>query len=431
MLHTISSLLTRQTAAHSIHRCAALTAIAVPMLFATDQAQSQSLEGVIRQALLDYPGIKAVNAGVMGAKADIDRANGALMPTLSLNASANKIKESDADQKAMVTPWVTWSVPLNGRVRADIQRTESAAKVADAKLQVTRDDIALQAAEAWLAVVRGQQMVQLAQQNVAEHNAILGDIQKIVAVDAGRSLDLAQAQVRSDAAQTNLTQRQAELKQAQEKLARFTPDARQSAAFGRYPQLPKAVPADSQQALSAMTSPALAQAQAQFEEAQARVQSAKALHNPTLDLSLGRQHLGAIAGAKTVATATFSLPLYQGGQVDAGVRSAVAQATAAQDTLAETELVVKERVRLAYADLASAQARLSLAAQQRTSGSKLVSGYKEQFRLARRSLLDLLNIQSEYASYQQAEALAQHDVKAAEYRITAALGQLARSYSAQ
>lgn len=427
-MQTISSLqFNGKTHGFKVH--AVFTALSLSLMFSA--AQAQSLESAIRQALREYPGIKAGTHSLDSAKADNDRAKGALMPNLSLNASANKIKDSDADQKAMATPWLTWSVPFNGRVHAEIQRTESAAKVADAKLQVSRDDIALQASEAWLAVVRGQHMVELAQQNVSEHSGILGDIQKIVAVDAGRSLDQAQAQVRQDAAQTNLTQRQAELQQAQEKLSRFTPDVRQAAVFGHYPQLPKAVPADAQQALSVMTSPALAQAQAQYEEAQARVQSAKSLHNPTLDLSLGRQHLGAIAGAKTVATATFSLPIYQGGQVDAGVRSAVAQASVAQDTLAETELVVKERVRLAYADLASAQARLRLAAQQRTSGAKLVSGYKEQFRLARRTLLDLLNIQSEYASYQQAEALAQYDVKVAEYRITAALGHLAHSYSAQ
>lgn len=429
MMNMTSSRSPRLPVGHGLRLQACVAALALPMVWGV--AQAQSLDGVIRQALTEYPGIKAGQQGVHGAQADIERAKGALTPVLSLNGSANKIQDSDADQKVMATPWVTWSVPLNGRVRADIQRTESAAKVAGAKLQVTRDDIALQASEAWLAVVRGQQMVQLAQQNVAEHSTILGNIQKIVAVDAGRSLDLAQAQVRLDAAQTNLTQREVELQQAQEKLSRFTPDARKTAAFGRYPELPKAVPADAQQALSAMRSPALAQAQAQYEEAQARVESAKSLHKPTFDLSLGRQFMGVAAGVKTVATATFSLPVYQGGQIDAGVRSAVAQATAAQDTLAETELVVKERVRLAYADLASAQARLRLAAQQRTSGAKLVYGYKEQFRLARRTLLDLLNIQSEYASYQQAEALAQHDVKLAEYRITAALGQLAQSYSAQ
>jgi len=406
-------------------------ALSMVLPLAVNGVQAQSLEGVIRQALVDYPGIKAGQHSVNSAKAEIDRADGARMPTLSLNASANNIKGSTLDQKPMATPWLAWSVPINGRAQAEIERTENAAKVAQAKLQVTRDDVALQVSEAWLAVVRGQQMVLLAQQNVAEHGSILGDIQKIVAVDAGRSLDVSQAQVRLDAARHNLTQRQNELKQAQERLARFTAEAKQGAAFSRYPELPKPVPGDETQALATLSSPALVQARAQHEEAQARVRAAKAQHNPTLDLTMGRQYMGFATGSHTVAAATFSLPLYRGGQIEATVRSAVAQAMAAQDTLAETELVVKERIRLAYADLANAQARLSIAAQQRDSGAKLVAGYKEQFRLARRTLLDLLNIQSEFANYQQAEALAQHDVRAAQYRITAALGQLAQSYSPQ
>ena len=52
------------------------------------------------------------------------------------------------------------------------------------------------------AALRQHQLVQLAQSNLAEHDAILGDVRKIVAIDAGRSLDLTQAQVRLDAAVT-------------------------------------------------------------------------------------------------------------------------------------------------------------------------------------------------------------------------------------
>ena len=346
-------------------------ALALALPLAVHGVQAQSLEGAIRQALVDYPGIKAGQQNVNSAKAEIDRADGARMPTLSLNASGNKIKDSSLDQKPMATPWLAWSVPINGRAQAEMERTENAAKAAQAKLQVTRDDVALQVSEAWLAVVRGQQMVQLAQQNVTEHASILGDIQKIVAIDAGRSLDVSQAQVRLDAARHNLAQRQNELTQAQQRLSRFSADAKQGAAFSRYPELPKSVPGDETQALAALNSPALAQARAQQEEAQARVRAAKAQHNPTLDLTMGRQYMGFASGSHTVAAATFSLPLYRGGQIEAAVRSAVAQAMAAQDTLAETELVVKERIRLAYADLANAQTRLSIASQQRDSGATL------------------------------------------------------------
>ena len=395
-------------------------------------SQAQTLETTIREALLDYPGVKAASSGVTGAQAEIDRAKGAYSPTLSLNASANKIQDlSGAQQKPMATPWLAWNVPINGRVAADVQRSESAARAAKAKLEVTQDDIALQVSDAWLSVVRGQQMVSLAQSNVQEHQTILGDVRKMVQIDAGRALDLTQAQVRLDAAQTNLTQRKAELAQAQQRLARFMKDSASDSAFVRYPVLPRAVPATDSQALADLQSPALAQARAQVEEAQARVKAAERMHAPTLDFSLGRQFLGAVNGVHTVASANFSLPIWQGGQIEAATRTAAAQALAAKDTLNETELIVKERIRLAYSDLDSAQNRLKLATQQRESGAKLVQGFKEQFKMARRTLLDLLNIQNEYAGYQQAEAQAHYDVQNAQYRISAATGQLAKSFSAQ
>ena len=398
------------------------------LLACASSLHAQSLETVIRRALSDYPGVKAAISGVASAEAEIDRSKGAYSPSLSLNASANKIKDSTADQSLMTTQWLAWSVPLNGRVAADVQRSESAARAAQAKLQVTQDEIALQVSDAWLSVVRSQQMVLLAQNNVAEHDAILGDVRKMVQIDAGRALDLTQAQVRLDAAQTNLIQRQAELAQAQQRLSRYMNEKASESAFIRYPVLPRSVPSSESLALADLQSPALIQAQAQLEEARARVQAAERMHAPTLDMTLGRQFLGAINGTHLVASANFSLPLWQGGQTQAGVRSAVAQAAAAQDTLAETELVVKERIRLAYADLAAAQHRLKLASQQRETGAKLVHGFKEQFKMARRTLLDLLNIQSEYAGYQQAEALAQYDVQLAQYRISSAIGQLAHSY---
>lgn len=395
-------------------------------------AQAQTLDDVVRAALQEYPGVKASRTGLESALAEIDRSKGAYSPTLSLNASTNKIQgNSQAEQKLMATPWLNWSVPINGRVAADVQRSESAARAAQAKLQLVRDDVALQVSEAWLAVVRSQQMVTLARNNVAEHDAILGDVRKMVQIDAGRALDLTQAQVRLDAAQTNLTQRQAELAQAREKLSRFMAEKAADSAFDRYPVLPKAVPAQESQALTEMQSPALLQARAQVQEAQARQQAAQRMHYPTLELSHGRQFLGVVNGTHQVTTATFSLPIWQGGQTDAATRSATAQALAAQDTLAETELVANERIRLGYAELASAQERLKLAAQQRESGAKLVHGFREQFRMARRTLLDLLNIQSEYAGYQQAEALAQFDVNVARYRISAAMGQLSQSFAAQ
>lgn len=386
---------------------------------------AQTLEVAVRKSVESYPGVRAAQAGVRAAQAEIERARGAWSPSVSLNASGNKIKDSLSDQDPLLTPWLSWSVPINGRVAADETRSQKALEVARHKLQLAQQEVTLQLSESWLAVVRAQRMVQLAQQNVHAHHALLGDIRRMVEIDGGRALDLTQAQVRLDAASTNLAQRESELRQAQERLARFAPaEASQAAFFADYPVLRKAVPAQLDQALAELNSPAIEQARAQLAEMQARVDSAKRLHHPTLDVTLGRQHLGAVTGKHMVASANFSMPLWNGGQTEAGVRAAVAQAEAAQDSLTEAELVVRERLRQGYVEWQAAQTRLQLSQQQRESGARLVQGYREQFRMARRTLLDLLNIQSEYASYQQAHAQAEHDIALAQYRISAALGQL-------
>jgi outer membrane protein TolC len=61
-------------------------------------------------------------------------------------------------------------------------------------------------------------------------------------------------------------------------------------------------------------------------------------------------------------------------------------------------------------------------------GDKVVEGYRLQFRLARRQLLDLLNIQAEAFSYQSAATTAIYDEKITRARLLAAMGDLAKRF---
>lgn len=66
--------------------------------------------------------------------------------------------------------------------------------------------------------------------------------------------------------------------------------------------------------------------------------------------------------------------------------------------------------------------------QTRTARS-LAYGYEQQFRVGRRSLLDLLNIQSDLFTYQSNAATALHEARLSQARILASLGQLAQAYA--
>ena len=56
-----------------------------------------------------------------------------------------------------------------------------------------------------------------------------------------------------------------------------------------------------------------------------------------------------------------------------------------------------------------------------------MENYRLQFRLARRSLLDLLNVQNEAFGYQAAAVQTQFDHRLSRIRLAAAMGELARA----
>lgn len=64
-------------------------------------------------------------------------------------------------------------------------------------------------------------------------------------------------------------------------------------------------------------------------------------------------------------------------------------------------------------------------------GDKLVDAYRQQFRVARRSLLDLLNIQADTFNYRIAARAAFHDERLARVRLLASTGELAKRFAAE
>ena len=58
----------------------------------------------------------------------------------------------------------------------------------------------------------------------------------------------------------------------------------------------------------------------------------------------------------------------------------------------------------------------------------VVTGYKLQFELAKRSLLDLLNVQNDQFNYRSSTVSNEYDYRIARFHFSGALGQLSRVY---
>lgn len=409
--------------------------------------QAQSLTEVVQNALAMYPSLQAVKAKTVAARADIERARAAHYPQISYGYTRSQYSNTElpaSTKQNMNTPSVKLNLWAGGRIEADAERSEALTVSSERLEAASRDDVAQQAAEAYINWARSLEMHGLASKNVVSLHVTLDDIRKIVAVDTGRRIDYEQAKVRLDNATLTQLQRQTELAQARQRLSRFWPGALPPQPLGLQAamtdknllgQMPEAVAAVVAQITDDL--PTIAQQKAQVDAAQAALTLAKGQYWPSVDVTATRQ-MNLLSAGNFLVPATYredtltqvqlSMPLYNGGATSAGVNAAASQLVAAQNVLEETRLLAREKAVFAFEDWRNAKDRAAQGVEQSRVGELVVEGYRQQFRLARRQLLDLLNIQAESFNYQSAAMTAFYDEQVARVRLLAVMGDLAKRF---
>lgn len=389
--------------------------------------QAQSLPEVVRESLLQYPAVVAARASAAGSASEVERAKAARWPTVGVGATA--IEQEAAPRRLVATPQASYTVYAGGGIEAGIARAQALQRAAVGKTASTLDDVGLQSAEAYIVWARQIEIVNLARENLQALQLIRDDVRRIVDVDPGRRVDLSQAEVRVNAAALAVEQRESDLAQAAARLARFWPRALPERPEGLEEE-PGERPASLGHALAfaGERHPLLVQGLAQVEAAEASVTQARAQTRPRVELQVSHQVNPYTLRPGLNTQLNVNMPVFNAGAGAAGVAAADAQARAARAAADEQALAVRERVTAAWSEWQSAQRRESLQEGQDRAAQKVVEGYQLQFRLARRSLLDLLNIQAEAHGYAVAAAGARAERRLARFRLAASLAELGRVY---
>lgn len=366
------------------------------------------------------------------AKADITRARAAHWPQLSWSASYSDYRSDSLPNRWIQTPVLNLNLWSGGRIQADVERYEALAKAGQKQEYATREDVALLSSEAYLQWAHHTQMVHLARENLASHEKILRDFQLIAQVDSGRRIDLNQAQVRFDNAQLTLLRSETDMRLAAERLARMlmAPAPAEPTGQDLSPAVPYTSLAQAQAALGDQH-PMIARLLAQREAALAAVRYAQAQSAPTVNLSHAKSTTPGLAQGQFVTQLQLNLPLIDGGSAKGAVGAALANLQALEADLLETRLVLNEQLSSAWSSWQASRNRAEMGREQTRTAQKLVYGYEQQFRAGRRSLLDVLNIQSDLFTYQSNAANALHESRLSQLRVLASLGLLAHAYEPQ
>lgn len=399
------------------------------MAQAQDGVPRLTLMQAMQEAMTRYPAVQATRSQRASALADLDKAEAARWPVLTMGATATKPDASSPSSRSLA-PQVTYTLYAGGAIEAGVERAQNLLLSADGKVNATRDEVAQQAGEAYLMWARAQQLLALARTNLQLLEQIRSDMAIIVDMDKGRLVDLNQATVRVQSANLTVAQRESELEQAKLRLTRYVATPIPEHAHGL--DAMASVAANTLlQALQALedSHPAMVQARAQVESARAGVTVAQAQMYPKVDVSLARQANPYTLTTQTLGQVTVNMPVFNGGAGQAGVRGAVQQLQSAQSGMEEQMVLLREKIGVAWTEWQAAGQRVVLSTEQVRSGQELVGNYRAQFRLARRSLLDLLNVQNEVYGYQTAAVQAEFDVRISRLKLASVMGQLARRVS--
>ncbi|MCH8184257.1 MAG: TolC family outer membrane protein, partial [Proteobacteria bacterium] len=311
-------------------------------------------------------------------------------------------------------------------------RTQAAAARFDAagsRIADSSESIGLRAVTAYLNVIRGRELVDLAETNVERHTDIVERIRIQVEGGGGSTADLDQASGRLALATSTLLQLRGSLRQGEAAYLEAVGEPVDTLVQPFDPDLPVPDQVDEALAAAVENNPTLAAAAAETRARANDVEAARAPFFPrvTFEVEGSRsQNIGGVAGPNNEATAmiVFNLNIFQGGAKRARTDGARARLSEARLRESEFRRGVEQNVRNSYAAFMTARERIPILESHVDSSERALDAYSQQFILGRRTLLDVLNVENEVFGAKASLLNGEINELLSQYQILTSLGRL-------
>jgi adhesin transport system outer membrane protein len=395
---------------------AGLAAAAVLALGASS-VSAKSLAEAVETAVTQHPEVLRDKALDRAADKEIDQAFSRFLPTLDLEAATGYEYTNSPTTRNRNNPgrndpagrdlWRTDSSFVVRQLVFDgfgalnqLRAARAESRAASGLVFDTGERIGILTVQVYLDVLRNQEFVRIAEENVAAHETILQQIRELSAAGRGLGSDVDQAEARLSLAQSALEQRRGDLRAAR---ARYTEIVGEPPAdLLRPPEPAYAAPASPEAAIDVAMNdnPAIRISTATYQARRKDAKAANAPFYPRLDIetfgSINNNQDGALGPDSDYnARVRMRYNILNGLGDLAAKRRAREQAKAAREGDNEARRQAREEVRVAYQELVTARERLGHLTAHAEAQARVLDGYRGQFELGRRSLLDLLDAQNE------------------------------------
>ena len=404
-------------------------------------AGAVTLEDSVRATLATNPDIGVVQADRKAIDQELRQARAEYLPSIDLRGAAGPeytdsptIRDPDggnSETLLRLESQITLSQLLfdGFATQSEIERQISRIDSAAFRVQEAAEFVALDAIEAHLEILRNLELVELARENLGEHERILGLVRELEDQGGSSIADVRQSEARIAAAATSLATAVGNLRDAE---ALYISVVGMPPEILEAPLVPLAAVPESREtaaAKAAVGSPTVLIANADIDVAKAELRGSRAGYYPRFDLELGaaaNRNVDGVEGGGVDAQALLVVRynLFRGGADIAREREAFARLEEARHALRQVQRDAEEEARVAYNALTTAQARLELlrAAVEAQRATRDV--YAQQFDLGQRSLLDLLDAENELFVARSNLTTAEYTEIFGVYRVLAVIGDL-------
>lgn len=395
-----------------------------------------TLQDAVKKAIISNPEVQASWHAFLSSRHEQDVARGGYFPRVDLTAGVGREDLSQPDLPSTNLTRRGAALTLNQMVYDGFATREEVARLSYAKLvryyEVldASESTALEAARAYLDVLRYRELSLLAQENYAEHEQVYGHIRQRTEAGVGRRVDLEQAGGRLALSQSNLLTEISNLHDVSARYQRIVgelpPGEMISPAL-----LKQGIPPNIEEALKLayQGNPAFNAAIENVRAAQADARGRKANLQPRVDLRAIKDIAfddEGIEGQRDdqIIELVLNFNLFKGGSDQALIRQYTERLAASKELRDKACRDVRQTLVIAFNDIQNLNRQLDYLDQHQLAIEKAREAYRKQFEIGQRTLLDLLDTENEYFQARRAYVNATYEHAIAHARTLAGMGNL-------
>ena len=315
-----------------------------------------------------------------------------------------------------------------------VEKAEANYKSNSAKRLNTQETLTMTVVTAYLDTLRETELLRLTEQNLRLHQEILNKVREMTAIGAGSEVDIKQSESRYA------------LVAAEREAAhglKLDAEARYFNVVGSYGDSlsrpiikEKHLPNSLAEALAtAMDNhPNLAMSQADLEAAIAEKKGSMSSFWPTLSLELAANNTNNTCGTESYtksasAMLELSYNLFQGGSDISKKRESIQNVGKTTENMEETKRGIREAVETAWNQLHTSKRRIRHIEKQVAVAKQVAKSYHDQFIMGSRSLLEVLDSESELHNAKKALVTEQFFLMRGSMQLLSAMGVLHKTLS--